>query len=37
MSDYTIVRAAEVPDHTGDAPGAFFGYSRALGAEQVGF
>ena len=37
MSSYTIVRADEVPDHTGDAPGAFLGYGRALGAEQLGF
>lgn len=35
MSDYTILRAADVPDFTGDAPGAFYGYGRALGAEQV--
>lgn len=35
MSDYTVVRADEVPDYTGDAAGAFFGYGRALGAEQL--
>lgn len=35
MSDYTIVRAAEVPDYTGDAPGVFLGYGRSLGAEQL--
>jgi quercetin dioxygenase-like cupin family protein len=35
MSDYTILRAAEAPDFTGDAPGAFLGYGRPLGAEQV--
>jgi uncharacterized cupin superfamily protein len=35
MSDYTILRAADAPDFTGDAPGAFYGYGRALGAEQV--
>jgi hypothetical protein len=35
VSDYTILRAADAPDFTGDAPGAFFGYGRALGAEQV--
>jgi uncharacterized cupin superfamily protein len=35
VSDYTILRAAEAPDFTGDAPGAFFGYGRALGAEQL--
>jgi uncharacterized cupin superfamily protein len=37
MSDYTIVRASGAPDFTGDAPGAFYGYARALGAEQLGF
>ena len=37
MSDYTILRAAEAPDFTGDAPGAFLGYGHALGAEQLGF
>ena len=37
MSDYTIVRASDAPDFTGDAPGAFYGYARALGAEQLGF
>ena len=37
MSHYTIVRRAEAPDFTGDAPGAFLGYSRALGLEQVAF
>jgi uncharacterized cupin superfamily protein len=35
VSDYTILRAADAPDFTGDAPGAFYGYGRALGAEQV--
>ena len=30
-----ILRAAEAPDYTGDAPGAFLGYGRSLGAEQV--
>jgi uncharacterized cupin superfamily protein len=35
VSDYTILRAAEAPDFTGDAPGAFLGYGRALGAEQI--
>jgi uncharacterized cupin superfamily protein len=33
--DYTILRAAEAPDFTGDAPGAFLGYGRSLGAQQV--
>jgi uncharacterized cupin superfamily protein len=37
MSDYTITRRAEAPDFTGDAPGAFLGYTRALGLEQVAF
>jgi uncharacterized cupin superfamily protein len=37
VSDYTIVRAAEAPDFTGDAPGAFLGYSRPLGTEQLAF
>jgi uncharacterized cupin superfamily protein len=37
VGDYTIVRRAEAPDFTGDAPGAFLGYSRALGLEQVAF
>jgi mannose-6-phosphate isomerase-like protein (cupin superfamily) len=37
MSDYTIVRRAEAPDFTGDAPGAFLGYTRALGLGQVAF
>jgi mannose-6-phosphate isomerase-like protein (cupin superfamily) len=35
VSDYTILRAAEAPDYTGDAPGAFIGYGRPLGARQV--
>jgi uncharacterized cupin superfamily protein len=36
VSDYTILRAADAPDFsTGDAPGAFYGYGRALGADQV--
>jgi uncharacterized cupin superfamily protein len=35
VSDYTVVRAADVSDYTGDAPGAFFGYGPALGAEQL--
>jgi hypothetical protein len=37
VADYTIVRAAEAPDYTGDAPGAFLGYGRPLGAEQLAF
>lgn len=37
MSDYTIMRAADAPDYTGDAPGAFLGYGRPMGAEQIAF
>jgi uncharacterized cupin superfamily protein len=37
VSDYAVLRAAEAPDHTGDAPGAFLGYGRSLGAEQLAF
>src|SRR4051794_37966907 len=35
MSDYKILRAGEAPDFTGDAPGAFIGYGRPMGAEQI--
>jgi mannose-6-phosphate isomerase-like protein (cupin superfamily) len=35
MSEYTILRAADAPDYTGDAPGAFKGYARPMGAEQL--
>jgi quercetin dioxygenase-like cupin family protein len=31
------MRAAEAPDYTGDAPGAFVGYGRPMGAEQIAF
>jgi hypothetical protein len=34
-SRYTLLRAAEAPDFTGDAPGAFYGYGRPLGSEQL--
>ena len=37
MSDYTILRAADAPDYTGDAPGAFIGYGRPMGSEQIAF
>jgi uncharacterized cupin superfamily protein len=37
VSEYTIVRAAEAPDYTGDAPGAFLGYARPAGSQQLGF
>jgi mannose-6-phosphate isomerase-like protein (cupin superfamily) len=35
VSDYTILRAADAPDYTGEAPGAFLGYGRPLDAEQL--
>jgi mannose-6-phosphate isomerase-like protein (cupin superfamily) len=35
MSDYTILRRADAPDYTGEAPGAFLGYARPMGAEQL--
>lgn len=35
MSDYTIVRAAEVPDFAKSEAGGFLGYSTALGAAQL--
>jgi uncharacterized cupin superfamily protein len=35
VSDYAVLRAAEAPDYTGDAPGAFLGYARPLGSEQL--
>lgn len=38
MGDYTVMRAGEAPDFTGGAPqGAFLGYGRPLGAEQIAF
>lgn len=38
MSDWKVLRASEAPDFTGDAPdGAFLGYGRPLGAEQIAF
>ena len=37
MSDYTILRAADAPDFTGeDSPGAFIGYAGPMGSEQLG-
>jgi glyoxylate utilization-related uncharacterized protein len=36
-SDYSVLRAGEAPDYTGDTPGAFLGYARPLGAQQLGF
>lgn len=35
MADYTIVRHQEAPDFSGEAPGAFLGYGRALATKQV--
>jgi mannose-6-phosphate isomerase-like protein (cupin superfamily) len=35
VSGYRILRRAEAPDYTGEAPGAFLGYGRPLGAEQI--
>jgi glyoxylate utilization-related uncharacterized protein len=37
VSEYTILRAGEAPDYTGDAPGAFIGYARPAGADQIAF
>jgi len=37
MSGYAVMRAAEAPDFTGDAPGAFLGYGRPMGSTQLGF
>ena len=34
-SAYTLLRAADAPDYTSDAPGAFLGYGRPLGSEQL--
>jgi uncharacterized cupin superfamily protein len=36
VSDYTLLRAADAPDYTGEAPGAFLGYARPMGSEQLG-
>jgi uncharacterized cupin superfamily protein len=35
MGGYTIVRATEAPDYTGDGASPFLGYGRPLGAEQL--
>ena len=35
-SGYTVMRAAEAPDYTGEAPGAFLGYARPMGSTQLG-
>jgi mannose-6-phosphate isomerase-like protein (cupin superfamily) len=37
VSGYTVMRAAEAPDYTGEAPGAFLGYARPMGSTQLGF
>jgi mannose-6-phosphate isomerase-like protein (cupin superfamily) len=37
VTDFTVLRASEAPDYTGDAPGAFLGYARPMGSEQLGF
>jgi len=37
MSDYSLLRAADAPDFTGDSPGAFLAYGHALGSEQLAF
>jgi mannose-6-phosphate isomerase-like protein (cupin superfamily) len=34
-SGYTLLRGSDAPDYTGDAPGAFLGYGRPLGSEQL--
>ena len=36
MSGYTVLRAGEAPDYTGEAPGAFLGYARPMGSTQLG-
>lgn len=33
---YTVLRAGDAQDYTGDAPGAFLGYARPMGSEQLG-
>jgi mannose-6-phosphate isomerase-like protein (cupin superfamily) len=35
MGEYTVLRHEEAPDYTGEAPGAFLGYARPMGAEQL--
>ena len=35
MSEHAILRAADAPDYTGSAPGAFLGYARPMGATQL--
>ena len=35
MSDFTVLRATDAPDYTGDLPGAFLGYGRPMGTSQI--
>ena len=35
VSDYTVLRAADAPDYTGEHPGAFLGYARPMESEQL--
>jgi mannose-6-phosphate isomerase-like protein (cupin superfamily) len=35
MNAYTVMRASAAPDYTGEAAGAFLGYGRPLGSEQI--
>jgi mannose-6-phosphate isomerase-like protein (cupin superfamily) len=35
VAEYAILRREEAPDYTGDAPGAFLGYARPMGAQQL--
>jgi uncharacterized cupin superfamily protein len=35
LSDYTVLRAGDAPDYTGEAPGAFLGYARPMGSQQL--
>jgi len=35
VSDYTVLRAADAPDYTGEHPGAFLGYARPMASEQL--
>ena len=37
MSDYTLLRGADAPEYTGDAPGAFLGYAKPMGAGEIAF
>jgi uncharacterized cupin superfamily protein len=35
LTDYTLLRAADAPDYTGEHPGAFLGYARPMGSDQL--